>query len=232
MDGQDLPRPEFIRDTGISDSSRRKISVFKCMLPGCGKEFESLKSYVLTDKWNRVKSCGCYQKKKVAETGHKNKTHGKSQTYEYYIFKTMKARCYNTNNSEYHNYGGRGITICERWLDKEKGFENFLEDMGNKPDGKYKYSIERHNNAGNYEPENCYWATGTEQGRNRRDNRLITYKGYTKPLVEWSEITGLKREAIANRLNKGWSVEDALTTIPYKKERITINLPEIKDVEN
>lgn len=232
MDEQELPRPEFIRDTGRSDSNRRKISVFKCMMPGCGKEFESLKSYVLTDKWNRVKSCGCYQKKRVAETGRKNAIHGKSNSPEYYVYKTMIARCNNPNNKEYHNYGAIGIKVCDRWLEKKTGFPNFYQDMGPKPDK--KLSIERKKNSGNYEPENCIWATSKEQARNKRNNKLITYKGYSKTIGEWAEITGIKREAIKSRLeHMGWSVEDSLTIKTVKnskseiRERITINLPEI-----
>jgi hypothetical protein len=229
VDEQNLPRPEFIKDLNKKDSGNRRIGLFRCKINNCNKEFESPILYVNSEKWNRVKSCGCYQKKRVAETGHKNATHGKSTTSEYYVYKTMLARCYNPNNSEYHRYGAIGITICDRWLEKKTGFPNFYSDMGPKPDK--KLSIERVNNLGNYEPGNCIWATSKQQGRNKKNNRLITYKGYTKTLAEWAEITGFDRKKITHRLDDfGWTVEDALTKVAYNsEERIIINLPEVEN---
>lgn len=99
------------------------------------------------------------------------------------------------------NYGGRGIKICDRWRDVVHGFENFLADLGLRPD---KCSLDRIDNDGNYEPENCRWATIKQQNRNKRSNFLVTIKGVTKTIAEWSEISGLKYYAIWHRVKKGW----------------------------
>ena len=106
-----------------------------------------------------IKSCGCYRQKQFKEviTKHNLRNH-----YLYPTYNTMKQRCYNPNRRDYYLYGGRGITVCERWLNS---FANFLEDMGDRPEG---YSIERKNKDGNYEPDNCKWADDTEQANNRR----------------------------------------------------------------
>jgi hypothetical protein len=105
-------------------------------------------------------SCGCGKL-----DGHLRRTHGAAavgrETREYGIWKAMLQRCNNPNNKDFKFYGGRGITVCDRW----SWFENFIADMGPKPEG---YSIERKNNNGNYEPDNCKWATHSEQMKNKR----------------------------------------------------------------
>ena len=124
----------------------------------CGKE----KTVRLTTiKQGKSKSCGC---KKNPATGIKSGVykHGKSQTAEYRSYRAMIGRCYDKKNDSYEYYGGRGIKVCNRWLK----FENFYEDMGDRPKGK---SIDRFPDVnGNYEPSNCRWATLSEQNKNRR----------------------------------------------------------------
>ena len=104
-----------------------------------------------------TKSCGC-----IVRDCPNQLTHGMSNTRTYITWQHMKDRCYNSNHVYYDNYGGRGITVCGMWLDS---FENFLEDMGERPEGQ---SIDRINNDGNYEPSNCRWATRKEQYANSR----------------------------------------------------------------
>lgn len=115
----------------------------------------------------------------------------------------------------YEDYGGRGITICKKWLT----FDNFLADMGERPNGKF---IERRDNDGNYEPSNCYWATSSEQARNRRSNHLITYQGETLPLVTWAERQGISRLTLRSRLREKWSIERALTKPVRKRKKNAI----------
>jgi len=133
-------------------------------------------------------------------------THGMSRTPTYYVWATMKARCSNPNNDNYHRYGGRGISVCESWANS---FEQFLADMGERPDG---LSIDRIDVNGDYEPSNCRWATATEQMRNTSVNRLITHNGQTKTLVEWAEASGISVQTLHSRLGRwGWSFEDAIS---------------------
>jgi hypothetical protein len=118
----------------------------------------------------------------------------------------MRRRCRNPRSKDFHHYGGRGIKICDRWED----FANFLADMGPRPT--LKHWLERRDNDGDYTPNNCYWATITEQAINRRNNRHITALGRTQTIAEWSLETGLSQGAIGARLNRyGWSEEDAVT---------------------
>lgn len=108
----------------------------------------------------RVLSCGCYRLEKLRE---KCVTHGKTKSPEHVAFLNMKARCYNESHMYYHNYGGRGITVCDRWLES---FENFYADMGDKP---FKEAqLDRIDNNGNYEPDNCRWITPHENSLNQR----------------------------------------------------------------
>jgi hypothetical protein len=135
--------------------------------------------------------------------------HGLSYTPEYYCWIHMKARCLNPNNTAYHNYGERGISICERW---SSSFLNFLSDMGNMPSR--KHTIDRIDNNGDYTPDNCRWVTRKYQQRNRRNTVYVTFNGETKSAAEWSEITGIKRHTIVTRIKRGWTPEDAITRKP------------------
>ncbi len=117
----------------------------------------------------------------------------------------MKKRCEDPKNQSFARYGGRGISVCERW----QKFENFLEDMGLRPKGT---SINRRNNDGNYEPENCEWATNEVQQNNRSDNHTLTLNGRTQTMAMWARETGLAWTTIKARINQlGWPVEKALT---------------------
>ncbi|WP_055693344.1 hypothetical protein [Streptomyces prasinopilosus] len=125
----------------------------------------------------------------------------------YYRWRGMVARTTDPNHRRYADYGGRGITVCERW----KSFEAFAEDMGStfSPE----LTLERIDNDRGYEPGNCRWATVIEQARNKRSSHLVTFRGQTKTIIEWSELLGLNYDTVRGRLTKqGWSVERTLTT--------------------
>jgi len=150
-------------------------------------------------------SCGCLAFELSAQRGT---THGMSGSYAYACWQAMKARCYYKIHPHYANYGGRGIVVCQRWLDS---FENFIQDMGMPPSE--DHSIDRYpNHDGNYEADNCRWATPIEQQRNMRTNRLLTFAGKTQCVSAWAEESGIGKTTIKERLNRGWSAEDALRT--------------------
>lgn len=151
-----------------------------------------------------IKSCGCYR----SEIARKNATkHGLRQTRLYKIFHGMKKRCYTPTAINFSIYGGRGITICEEWLNDFQAFYDWAMSNGYADD----LSIDRIDVNGNYEPSNCRWVSMKEQVNNRRANRFITYNGETHTLSEWSNIVGINIKTLHKRLRDGWSAEDALT---------------------
>ena len=146
-----------------------------------------------------------------------NNSHGMSRTPEYRAWHDMKRRCFNPNNKRYSDWGGRGIAVCDRWLD----FENFLADMGSRPSP--KHSLDRIDNDGDYSAENCCWATKAEQGTNRRNNKpLITIGKETYTIVQWAKKMGYGEMVIQGRLNMGWSDYDAVMTPVHTVKPITI----------
>lgn len=145
---------------------------------------------------------------------HGYSTGGPSRTYTSWV--QMWQRCANPKAPNFPRYGGKGIMVCPRWWE----FENFLADMGDRPEGK---SLDRFpDKNGNYGPGNCRWATAKEQSANRNPSPkrkpLITFNGESHSLADWGLVLGGKRSFIANRLNRGMSVEQALAT-PRLKQR-------------
>ena len=146
-----------------------------------------------------TRSCGCLRRefsKKI------NYSHGMTGTPIYRIWGSMLKRCRNSNDPNYHRYGGRGIAVCDRWL----SFENFLLDMGERPEG---LTLDRANNDGDYEPGNCRWVTRLEQMNNTRRNKLVFFEGETKTLAQWCREKGLNYNKAKHRLNRGWEPEKA-----------------------
>jgi len=151
-----------------------------------------------------TRSCGCLKNENASTINFK---HGGRGTEEYHAWCDMKTRCLNPNFKDYKYYGGRGIKICEKWIDS---FENFINDMGLKPG--HNYSLDRKDTNKDYEPENCKWSTYKEQCRNRRNNLLIDFNGKTITLAELSEKTGLDWHLLRYRIiDKSMSVEEAVT---------------------
>lgn len=145
---------------------------------------------------------GCLQCRIPRKHGHcrNNKS---SDIYKIWV--GMIQRCHNPKAIGWQHYGGRGIVVCQRWRDS---FVAFTEDMGPRPE---RMQIERIDNNGAYAPDNCRWATRTEQMLNMRRNHLLTHNGETHPLTVWAEITGIPRNRIDVRLRDGWTVEKALS---------------------
>lgn len=146
------------------------------------------------------KSCGTH-----AGRNNKHITHGRSDTRLYRLWMMMRDRCRNPKNHAYLDYGGRGIEVCERW----HKFENFYADMGERPAG---LTLDRINNDGNYEPGNCRWATRAQQGRNKRNNHIVTVNGESKCVSEWAAGLSAPRRLVSVRLSRGWSDERAVLT--------------------
>lgn len=165
-----------------------------------------------------TKSCGCLRKEVIAQAGGKRRTHGMTRSPEYRAWIGMKVRCYVPTNKDYAQWGGRGITVCERW---RESFEAFYQDMGPRPGP--RYSIDRIDNNGPYSPENCRWATYSEQNYNQRPARppakfpRYTFDGKTLTLAQWARETNIPYRALAKRIYRGWSIEKAINTPMHSK---------------
>ena len=165
-----------------------------------------------------TRSCGCLKKQRLAEHIQRCTKHGfarkNKKRSEYRVWRKMIERCEDARNKDFADYGGRGIAVCRRWRDS---FELFYADMGPRPSA--QHSIDRFpNNDGNYEPGNCRWATLREQGRNKRNNRLIDVDGVTRTLAEWAERTGIGPSTLWYRLQAGLSPEVAISK-PLRADR-------------
>lgn len=130
----------------------------------------------------------------------------------------MLDRCFNPSNQAWHNYGGRGITVCERWLG-ENGLDNFCSDMGVPPTN--DHSLDRIDNSLGYSPDNCRWATNKEQARNRRTTKMITIGEEVKSMVEWCEFYNIQYNLVKDRIHDGWEPLKALTT-PKKRNYLKV----------
>lgn len=147
-------------------------------------------------------SCGCHRRK---VSGSRLTTHGAYGTPTHDAWRRMIHRCYNKSNRQFKDYGGRGISVCERW---RANYPAFLYDMGEIPEG---MSLDRIDTDGNYELSNCRWATSKQQNRNRRNNRIITAFGISRCMSEWAEVTGITVGAIHSRIKRRWTAERAVS---------------------
>ncbi len=130
------------------------------------------------------------------------------------IWGGILSRCYNPGNRSYRRYGGRGITVCQRW---RESFAAFADDMGSRPPD---CSLDRRDNDGHYTPENCRWATQKEQARNRATGRILEHNGMRRTVAEWAEVTGLSRHVIEARIDQsGWPIAAALETPKVRYRR-------------
>jgi hypothetical protein len=187
--GQKIGNCIYLKD--VEDICKGRRAKFKCE---CGNEFIAAITHV---KMLHTRSCGCIHSKQLSD---RNTKHGLRYLVEYSLWLNMKQRCTNPKFNNYHLWGGRGITMCDRWLNS---FENFYEDMGSQP--AKRMGIDRIDNELGYYKDNCRWATPKEQNNNTRRNRYLTFNGITKSLSTWAEELGVNSPVARKRLERGYT---------------------------
>ena len=203
----DLSGRKFERLTCVKDVGRTKghnvLWLCKCE---CGNETIVAAGRLMSEG---TKSCGCLQKERnaIAHTTHslsRDKDGKRSKLY--HVWDGMKQRCLNPNSTFYKDYGGRGIMVCESWMNYPE-FHKWAIDNGYGAG----LTIERQDVNGGYSPDNCCWASRAQQSRNKRSNRQLTFQGVTRILVEWAGVVGIRQSILSTRLSRGWSVERTLS---------------------
>lgn len=193
----------------LTVSSRSEIKKGKEILWECICDCGGKKITRAADLKNgKTQSCGCIKSSMLVS---RNTKHGFAGTRIYEIWQGMVKRCTNPNCKAYRLYGGRGITVCERWMNFIDFYNDTLQGYSD------KLSLDRFPDTnGNYEPNNFRWATEKQQGNNKRDNHLVKYDNKILTISEWAELTGFSYGMIECRLRKGWDIEKALTLPPQK----------------
>lgn len=214
-----LPIPTNPRFRNLTDQVFERLTVQGLIARGshnrpiwlclceCGNTTRTTTSELVS---GRTKSCGCYKRDNPSA-----KTHGMAGTLIYDIWVQMCGRCHNPNNKGFIYYGGKGVQVCDRW---RHSFENFYADMGDRPNStststsRSEYSIERKNNKGHYEPDNCVWAVIEVQRNNQSNNHPMTFQGKTQTMAQWSRELHINYSTVRDRVSRGWSDEKTLTT--------------------
>ena len=201
LTGRVFGRLKVLRRSGANQAGR---ALWLCLCE-CGKTHLAESSCLRS---GATQSCGCIRRERAVG---RNTSHGRRYSPEYASWCAMLRRCTNPTATDYSRYGGRGITVCERWL----RFETFFADMGPRAAGR---TLERIDNEKGYEPLNCRWATTTEQNRNKRTNVILEWQGRRLTLAEWAEHLGADRTTLEKRLQAGWSLERTLSQ-PVRRKR-------------
>ena len=177
-----------------------KLALCQC---ACGSEIKRYRINAL--RTGNTKSCGCLAREKQSAVGRSSKTHGMTGSSIYKTWTGMRGRCGNPKSKDYHDYGAKGVFVCDRWAD----FSKFHLDMGERPSP--AHTIDRIDLRGPYSPENCRWATKTEQTRNREIAIVLTFAGQSLPLQVWCDRYGAAYSTVHSRIFKhGWPLELAL----------------------
>ena len=190
-------------DFGIPEKRKdgRHNATFQCLCD-CGN-YVTVAACRL--KNGNTSSCGCLHKEQI---GKINYIHGESnKTRLYRIWCRMKQRCYNPNCNDYRYYGGKGVLICQEWINDYTAFMNWAVANGYDD----SLTIDRINVDAGYCPDNCRWVSMLTQANNKSNNRVLEYNGESHTVTEWSRIVGISKKVLSNRVNRGWSTEDALT---------------------
>ena len=206
----DLTSRRFGRWTVLSLAKKKHGTSYWICRCDCGTE-KTVSGGNLRN--GKTTSCGCFRKEFVSQRKfiHGRSMHfGRDATYNIWI--DMRRRCGNPQSRHFVLYGGRGISVCPRWVDGEgslSGFECFLADMGERPSD--KHSIDREDVNGNYEPGNCRWATTAEQARNKRNTRWVQFGGESMCITDAIQRSGIPVWTVYDRLRRGWDIDRALT---------------------
>lgn len=208
MKDEDMIGKKFNRLYVVSRTDKNKncnvMYLCKC---DCGNTIIT-RGYSLIS--GHTKSCGCFAKDSASKRFFK---HGDSFERLYSIWRDMNFRCANENYKNWARYGGRGIKICDDWKNDYLAFKKWATSNGYEE----SLTLDRKNNDGNYEPLNCRWVTMKEQANNRSTNRFVEFNGEIKDTKQWAEKIGICAKTLENRLDSGWSIEDALTRPINKK---------------
>ena len=166
----------------------------------CGQEKDVMADNLTAGKST---SCGCITREKTSES---NRTHGDSKSKLYGVWCNIKCRCLNKNSKQYSDYGKRGILLCDEWANSYEAFKKWSEDNGYREG----LSIDRIDNNGNYEPNNCRWVDSVVQANNRRNNRIFTLNGETHTLTQWARIYNIDPKIVFDRVYRGIEFSKAL----------------------
>lgn len=200
MQGQRFGRLLVLNLAYTQPRGRGRERYWECRCD-CGRVVVKAGIYLRTGD---TKSCGCLVGDRCAE---RNITHGMAHTHRLYsTWKMMRARCHSKKTPLFKDYGGRGISICDRWSD----FSAFVEDVW--PSFKEGLTLNRKDNDGNYCPENCEWATDEEQANNTRRNHFLTAGGKTQTIARWAREVGISPQVIHKRIARGWN--DTMAVAP------------------
>lgn len=193
------------------DKFNKRSGVYWVCECDCGN-INTVRSDSLTS--GNTKSCGCLASEQRIINGKSNAKHGMKGSKIYNSWQAIKKRCYNKKYENYNRYGGRGIKVCDEWLNDFVSFYNWSIENGYKED----LTIDRIDNNGNYEPNNCRWVTTKIQNRNTSQNIIITFNNKTQCLTDWAKDLGMNRAVLNYRIKKGWSIEKAFTE-PINKNK-------------
>lgn len=209
LEGMKFGRLLVIRNVGVK--GKQGLIYWECLCD-CGNTSEVPGSSL---KKGNTQSCGCLGTEARQQLCRDRSTHGMHGKRIYNIWRSMRARCTNSNYIGWDDYGGRGISVCAEWLGGFEVFYSWALANGYSDE----LTIDRKNTDGNYEPENCRWATVLEQQNNRRDNRLISYHGVTDTISQFARSWGIRYSTLLYRIESGWSVDEALERSPSKANK-------------
>jgi len=186
--------------------SGRKYVLVSCSCD-CGGSHNTEEQNLRSGNTSRCRACYAVSVKgRATKHGHSPSVGNKLEVSCYTRWQAMKARCNNPNDTRWSDYGGRGISVCQAWMES---YDSFLSDMGLLPS--LGHQIDRINNDGNYEPSNCRWVLRKENSNNKRNNHIITAFGKSKTLQQWADTYGIDSSTIRRRIKLGWNAENAVS---------------------